>query len=156
MPEIDPTELEIADLGPALKDVEDPDELREMLALEEDGEDRAPVKTLIEDRLEKLEGDDDEVDPEAVDLGELTVADIANMVRDVEDAAVLRDLLEREESGEDRTTAKSQIQSRLDDVEGGDDEDATEVEYVPPEEKHPDLSHPTADNQYVEGTVDGD
>ena len=48
MVEIDPTELEIAELGPKIKDVDDPDELRAMLALEEEGEDRVPVKTLIE------------------------------------------------------------------------------------------------------------
>ncbi len=68
MPDIDPTEHEIAELGPKIKDVDDADELQAMLALEEDGEDRVPVKTLIKDRIEKVESDDDgEIDPEAVD-----------------------------------------------------------------------------------------
>ncbi|RKS83698.1 electron transfer flavoprotein alpha subunit apoprotein [Haloarcula quadrata] len=157
MPDIDPTEHEIAELGPKIKDVDDADELQAMLALEEDGEDRVPVKTLIKDRIEKVESDDDgEIDPEAVDLADLTVADVANMVRDVDDADVLRDLLEREKAGQDRKTAKSQIESRIESVEGTEEaegEAVTEVEYVPPEEKYPELDHPTNDKQWVEGTV---
>jgi len=155
MVEIDPTDHEIAELGPKIKDVGDADELEEMLALEEDGEDRVPVKTLIEDRLEKLEEDDGELDPAEVDLTEQTVADIANMIRDVDDLDVLRDILEREKEGKDRKSAKSQIEKRINNLEE-DDEDIEEVEYVPPEEKHPDLDHPTADKKYVEGTVDGE
>ena len=157
MPEIDPTEHEIAELGPKIKDVDDADELRAMLELEEDGEDRIPVKTLIEDRIEKVESEDDgELDPETVELSDLTVADVANMVRDVDDADVLRDLLEREKAGQDRKTAKSQIESRIESVEGTEEaegEETAEVEYVPPEEKYPDLDHPTNDKQWVEGTV---
>ncbi|MEF8829652.1 MAG: electron transfer flavoprotein subunit alpha/FixB family protein, partial [Haloarcula sp.] len=154
MPEIDPTEHEIAEIGPKIKDVDDADELRAMLELEEAGEDRAPVKTLIEDRIDKVESEDDgEMDPDAVDLSDLTVADVANMVRDIDDADVLRDLLEREEAGQDRKTAKSQIESRIESVEGTDEEDSEETEYVPPEEKYPELDHPTNDKQWVEGTV---
>jgi len=157
MPEIDPTEHEIAELGPKIKDVDDADELRAMLELEKDGEDRIPVKTLIEDRIEKVESEDDgELDPETVELSDLTVADVANMVRDVDDADVLRDLLEREKAGQDRKTAKSQIESRIESVEGTEEaegEVTAEVEYVPPEEKYPDLDHPTNDKQWVEGTV---
>jgi len=153
MVDIDPTEYEIAELGPKIKDVDDADELRAMLELEEGGEDRVPVKTLIEDRIEKVEDEGDgEIDPETVDLATLTVADVANMVREVDDADVLRDLLEREKAGEDRKTAKSQIESRIESVEGTEEE-AGEVEYVPPEEKYPDLDHPTNDKQWVEGTV---
>ncbi|KOX94299.1 electron transfer flavoprotein subunit alpha [Haloarcula rubripromontorii] len=153
MVDIDPTEYEIAELGPKIKDVDDAGELRAMLELEEGGEDRVPVKTLIEDRIEKVEDEGDgEIDPETVDLATLTVADVANMVRDVDDADVLRDLLEREQAGEDRKTAKSQIESRIESVEGTE-EAAGEVEYVPPEEKYPDLDHPTNDKQWVEGTV---
>ncbi|MFC6864979.1 electron transfer flavoprotein subunit alpha/FixB family protein [Halomicroarcula sp. GCM10025817] len=154
MVDIDPTEHEIADLGPKIKDIDDPDELREMLELETGGEDRTPVKTLIESRIEKLEAEDEEVDPETVDLSELTIADIANMVRDVDDGDVLRDILEREKEGENRKGAISQIESRIESVEGTEeDEDAGEVEYVPPEEKYPELDHPTNDKQWVEGTV---
>ncbi|WP_254271477.1 electron transfer flavoprotein subunit alpha/FixB family protein [Haloarcula marina] len=158
MPEIDPTEHEIADLGPKIKDIEDADELREMLALEEDGEDRTPVKTLIESRIEKLEGEDDEeTDPATADLSAMTVADIANMVRDVDDADVLRDILERERDGNDRSSAISQIESRIESIEGSDEDGGeVEVEYVPPEEKYPELDHPTNEKQWVEGTVGGD
>jgi len=156
MVEIDPTEHEIADLGPKIKDIEDADELREMLALEEDGEDRVPVKTLIEDRIEKLEADDEEVDPDEIELAELTVADLANLVRDIEDVDVLEDLLDREKAGKDRKTAKDRIESQIEAITGGDDEGGEELEYVPPEEKHPDLDHPTADKQWVEGLDGGE
>ena len=154
MPEIDPTEHDIAELGPEITDVDDEQELEEMLALERGGEGRDPVLTLIEDRLEKVGDDNEAVDPESVDLAELTVADVANMIRDVEDVEVLRDILEREKAGEDRKGAKSQIEKKIDNLEEDDEE--TEVEYVPPEEKYPDLEHPTNDKPYVEGTVDGE
>ena len=152
MVEIDPTEHEIADLGPKVNSIDDAEELREMLALEADGEDRTPVKTLIESRIDKLEAEDDEDDGLVdADLAELTVAEIANGVRSIDDADILRELLEREKDGKDRAGAISQIESRIESVEGsGDDGDGPE--YVPPEEKYPDLSHPTADKQYVEGT----
>jgi electron transfer flavoprotein alpha subunit len=151
MVDLDPTDHEIADLGPKITDIDDPDELREMLALEEDGEDRAPVKQLIQSRIDATEGDDEEPDPADVDPSELTIADIANMVRDIDDVDVLEDLLEREQDGKDRNGAITQIENRIESVAGTDDEDAIEVEYVPPEEKYPDLEHPTADKQYVEG-----
>jgi len=157
MPDIDPTDHEIAELGPKIKDVDDADELREMLELEADGEDRAPVKTLIESRIENVEGEDEEIDPESVDLSDLTVADIANLVRDIEEVAVLEDMLEREEAGQDRKTAKGQIEDRIESIEGSDDEgDGEQLEYVPPEEKHPDLDHPTADKQWIESLEDAE
>jgi electron transfer flavoprotein alpha subunit len=156
MPEIDPTEHDIAELGPEIKDIDDEQELEEMLALEKGGEGRAPVITLIEDRLEKVTGgDDDGADPSEADLTELTVADVANMVRDVDDVDVLEGMLEREKDGKDRKGAKSQIESRIESIEGSDD-DAGEVEYVPPEEKYPELDHPTADKKYIEGTAGGE
>ncbi|MDS0276271.1 electron transfer flavoprotein subunit alpha/FixB family protein [Halomicroarcula sp. S1AR25-4] len=154
MPAIDPTEYEIAELGPKITDVDDADELHEMLELEEAGEDRAPVKTLIEDRIEKVEAEDDgELDPETVDLTEMTVADIANMVRGVDDADVLRDVLEREREGKERKSAIAQIENRIDSVEGSEEQAGEDVEYVPPEEKYPELDHPTNDKRWVEGTV---
>jgi electron transfer flavoprotein alpha subunit len=156
MADIDPSEYEIAELGPKLKDVEDPDELRAMLDAEEDGEDRAPVTTLIEDRLQKVEAEgDDEGDPQSADLTELSVADVANMVRDVDDADTLRTLLERERDGRDRKSALSQIESRIESVEGSEEREEP-VESVPPEEKYPELDHPTNEKQWVEGTVGGD
>ncbi len=153
MPEIDPTEHEIAELGPKVNQIDDVDELEEMLELETEGEDRVPVKTLLESRIEKLSAEDEEVDPETVDLTELTIADIANMVRDVDDADVLRDMLEREKAGDERKGALSQIESRIESIEGSADDEGEELEYVPPEEKYPELDHPTADKQYVEGTA---
>jgi electron transfer flavoprotein alpha subunit len=155
MPEIDPTDHDIADLGPKVNQVEDPQELEEMLAMERGGEARDPVITLIESRLESVADDDEPQDPLERDLSGMTIADVANMVRDVEEVAVLEELLEREREGENRDGAVSQIENRIQSIEGSDDE-PDEVEYVPPEEKYPDLDHPTADKQYVEGTVGGD
>jgi len=155
MPDIDPTEHDIAELGPKIKDIDDEQELEEMLAVEKGGEGRQPVVTLIEDRLEKVGGDDEELDPGEADLTEMTIADVANMIRDVEDLDVLRDILEREKESKDRKGAKSRIEKKINNLEE-DDGEQTEVEYVPPEEKHPELDHPTADKQYVEGTADGE
>ncbi|MFC6758010.1 MULTISPECIES: electron transfer flavoprotein subunit alpha/FixB family protein [Haloarcula] len=156
MPELDPREYEIADLGPKLKEIEDPDELRAMLELEREGDGRPPVETLIEDRIEKVSGDDDEdLDPETVDLAERSVADVANMVRSIDDADVLRDILERELSGPDRASAITQIEGRIDSLEGSEAHEEP-VDTVPPEEKYPELDHPTNEKQWVEGTIGGD
>jgi len=155
MVDIDPTEHDIAELGPEVNGIDDVDELEEMLALEADGEDRPPVKTLIESRIEDLEEEDEEADPADADLTELTIADIANMVRDVDDTDVLEGLLEREKDGKERTGAITQIENRIEAIEGTDEDEGEDVEYVPPEEKYPDLDHPTADKQYVEGTEGG-
>ena len=149
MPDIDPTEHEIAELSPKINQIEDVEELEEILELEQAGEDRAPVKTVIESRIEKLEAEDEADDPADRDLSEMTVADVANMVRGIDDVSVLEDLLEQEKAGDERKGAISQMESRIESLEGSDD-DGEELEYVPPEEKHPDLDHPTADKQYVE------
>jgi electron transfer flavoprotein alpha subunit len=154
MVELDPTEHEVSELGPEINKIDDLEELQEMLELEADGEDRTPVKTLIESRIETLEEEDEEADPEEVDLTELTIADIANMVRDIDDVDQLEDLLEREKMGKERKGAVSQIEDRIESIEGSEDEDGDEPEYEPPEEKYPDLEHPTADKQYVEGSQD--
>ncbi|WP_280587134.1 electron transfer flavoprotein subunit alpha/FixB family protein [Halorubrum sp. Boch-26] len=156
MVDIDPTEHEIAELGPEVNGVDDLEELAEMLELEREGPDRGPVQTLIESRIETLESEaesgDEAVDPAEVDPAELSIAEVANMVRGVDDPDLLRDLLDRERDGEDRDGAVTRIESRIEAIEGteqGDDEGGPE--YVPPEEKHPDLDHPTADKTYVEG-----
>jgi len=157
MPEIDPTEHDISELGPKVNQIDDEQELEEMLAMEKGGEARDPVITLIESRLETVGGEDEEaVDPAEADLSEMTIAEIANMVRGVDDVDILDGILEREKSGKERKGAITQIENRIEAVRGTSEEDAEEVEYVPPEEKHPDLEHPTADKQYVEGTVDGE
>ena len=151
MVELDPTEHEIADLGPKVNQIDDVDELKEMLALEEDGEDRAPVKTLIESRIETLEEEDEEVDLSEADIGDMTIAELANAIRGVDDADLLRELIEQENTGKERSGAISQLESRIESIEGSGDGDGEELEYVPPEEKYPDLDHPTADKQYIEG-----
>ncbi len=149
--EIDPTDHEIAELGPKLLEIEDAEELEAMLAAEQDGEARAPVITLIEDRIEKVTDDGDEdVD---LDPTELTVADLGNEIRKVNEPDRLRAILEAEKDGENRDTAVRLIENRLDSVEGSEDAD---VEIVPPEEKHPHLDHPTADKQYVNALEDGE
>ena len=152
MVDIDPTEHEIADLTPKVQGIDDVDELEEMLELEADGDDRGPVKTVIQSRIDDLETEDEELDLATVDLSELTIADIANEVRGVDDVELLEDLLEREKEGKERKGAITQIENRIEAVEGSED-DGEELEYVPPEEKYPDLDHPTADKQYVENVT---
>ena len=151
----DPNEFEIAELGPKVKDVEDADDLEEVLEREKEGKNREAVKTLVQSRIDKLhDEDEDAIDYTEVDPGEYTVAELANLVRDVDDPEALTGMLEREEGGEDRSTAIDRIQSRLDQLQSSEGDEA--AEYVPPEEKHPDLDHPTADKQYVHGVEDGE
>jgi|GEM_PF-48128 len=148
---LDPGEYEMAELGPALQDIEDLDGLRAILAAEEAGEDRAPAKTLIESRIEKFEADDD-ADEGGIDLAEDSVADIANALRSMEDLDALKSLLEEEEAGEDRNAVTNQIQNRIDAVEGSDEEAEAQL---PPEEKYPELDHPTADKRHVRALDEG-
>ena len=153
MVEIDPNEYEIAELGPKIKDVDDREELEAMLAAEEAGEDRPPVKTLIQSRIDKLA--DDGGDGE-IDLEEMGMADLANAIRSIDDPDRLRDLLAEEEAGQDRDTIKQQFENRLESLEGDDGEaDETATERDSPEERHPDLDHPTEDKQYVHALEGG-
>jgi len=151
---LDPSEYTIAELGPEIEDVEDLDELREILAAEEDGKDRAGAKTLIESRIEKF-ADDDDADDEW-DPADLSPAEVGNRIKDVDDEARLREILEDEEAGEDRGSVKSLIENRIDSVAGSDEEDTETEAAKSPEERHPDLDHPTADKQYVSELADGD
>jgi len=151
----DPNEFEIAELGPKVKDVEDPEDLEAVLEREKEGKNRAGVKTLVQSRIDKLhDEDEDAIDYDELDPSEYTVAEMANLVRDVDDVEALEGMLEREAAGQDRSTAKDRIQSRLDQLQSSDEGEAEER--VPPEEKHPELDHPTADKQYVHGIEDGD
>jgi len=152
MPEIDPSEYDIAELGPKLKEIEAVEELEAILDAEREGQDRSNVVTLIESRIEKLSEDDDETGD--LDPTELSVAELGNAIRNIEDAEELEAILEAETAGDDRDSAKSLIQKRIESVQGsGDEGDAEEA--LPPEEKHPDLDHPTADKQYVKALEDG-
>ncbi len=154
MPEIDPTDHDISELGPKINGVEDVDELEAMLELEAEGEDRQPVKTVIESRIEKLT-DDGEDETGEIDLAEQSAADVGNLVRDIDEIADLEELIEQEEAGQDRDTVKSLIESRIDSLQGSDDEGG-EIEILPPEEAHPHLDHPTADKRHVRSLEDGD
>ncbi|QSG03624.1 electron transfer flavoprotein subunit alpha/FixB family protein [Natranaeroarchaeum sulfidigenes] len=150
MVEIDPTEYDISELGPKIKDVEDLEELEAMLDLEADGEDRVPVKTLIESRIEALSEDDGDGDEDA-DITELSTADAANLIRDIDDPERLEELQEIEEAGENRDTVLRLIGQQLDSVLGSEE---TDIEIEPPEEAHPHLDHPTADKAHVR-SLDG-
>ncbi len=152
--EVDPTEYEIAELGPKIKDIDDPDELEEMLAAEEAGEDRPPVKTLIQSRIDKLSEDEEEGDGD-IDLDEMGLADLANAIKSMDDTERLRSLLEEEREGENRDTIVRQFENRLESLEGADDDGEVE-ERESPEERHPDLDHPTEDKQYVHALEDGE
>ena len=160
MTEFDPGEYDIAELGPAIQEIEDIEALETILERERDGEDRVGAKTLIESRIEKFTADD-ESDDDGVDLAGMSAADVGNAVRDMDEIADLEDLIERERAGEDRDSVVSLIESRIEslteddeDAEEGDAEAASDPD-LPPEEKHPELDHPTADKQYVSELRDG-
>ena len=150
---LDPAEYDIAEFGPAIKGVEDPDELEAVLAAEEGGEDRDNVKTLIESRIEKVTEDAEEGEDE-IDPGELSTAELGNALQGIDDEKRLQEVLDAEKAGEDRSAATNLIENRIDSVQ--EEEEVGEIEVVPPEEKHPDLDHPTADKQYVKAIENGD
>ncbi len=152
----DPGEFEVADLGPKLKDIDDVDELKAILEREERGQNRPQVITLIESRVEKYEGEDEEVDADELDLSEMSTADVGNAIRSIEDVEQLEALLEQEVEGKDRSGVKGLIESRIESVEGADeDEEGDEAVVQTPEEKHPELDHPTADKRHVRALEDG-
>jgi electron transfer flavoprotein alpha subunit len=148
---LDPSEYTISELGPAIQEVEDVDELEAILETEKAGEDRVGAKKLIESRIEKFTEDDEESGE--LDLSEMSPADVGNELPNIDDVERLEALLEREKAGEDRSSVKTLIEDRIESVSGG--EEGETAERVPPEEKYPDLDHPTADKQYVEDLEDG-
>lgn len=150
---LDPSDYEISELGPALRDIEDVEELETILAAEESGDDRAPVKTLVQSRIDKLEEEDEEVDADDLDPGAFTLAELGNTIRNVDDPDQLTAILDAEAEGKDRKGAKDLIEKRIDAVT--QDEDREEIERLPPEEKHPHLDHPTEDKQYVTALTGG-
>ncbi|WP_336363100.1 electron transfer flavoprotein subunit alpha/FixB family protein [Halalkalicoccus salilacus] len=153
MVELDPRDYEIAELGPKVRDVEDLADLEEMLELEEGGPNREDVKTLLVSRIKKVEAEDEEEDAGEVDPSEHTVAELGNLIRKIDDVDELEVLLEEEKKGQDRKTARRLIEQQLDSVRGS--EEGEERERLSPEEKHPDLDHPTADKQYVSALEGG-
>jgi len=156
VPEIDPSEHTIQELGPLVNDVDDVAELEAILEAERDGEDRAGAVTILENRIESLAEDDEgggEFDPD-----EYSPAEIGNRVRDVDDVAELEAILEAETAGEDRSSVKNLIENRIDSLQGSDEEEGEGDEEEPetPEERHPHLDHPTADKAHVRALEDGD
>ncbi|ELZ83117.1 electron transfer flavoprotein subunit alpha [Haloferax elongans ATCC BAA-1513] len=151
MTDFDPGDYEIAELGPAIKDIDDVAELEEILQKEHRGENRAGAIALIESRIEKFSEDDEEpADADSLDLSGMSAADVGNALQDIDDISDLESLLEREESGEDRGSVKRLIQNRIDSVQGSDEEAAeAEIDERPPEERHPNLDHPTRDKRHV-------
>jgi electron transfer flavoprotein alpha subunit len=155
MPELDPTEHTIQELGPKIQGIDDVEELRAILEAEQEGEDRTGAKTVIESRIEKLEEEDEEMEG-LPDLTDMSTAEAANAIRDIDDPDDLQELLDIEEAGEDRGGVKTQIQNRLDSVtEDEDAEEGEEEEAETPEERHPHLDHPTADKRHVRAVEDG-
>ena len=148
---LDPSDYTIQELGPALADVEDVDELEAILEAERDGQARKGAVALIESRIEKFAGGDG-ADGE-IDLGSMSTADVANALRSIDDPEELQGLLERETAGKDRAGVKRQIENRLESVAEGDEEGEGPRS---PEERHPDLDHPTADKRHVRALDDGD
>ena len=151
MPDVDPADHDITELGPLLNDVEDADELRAILDAERTGRDRDPVVTLIQSRIDAVSGTDDG-DPGEIDPAEHSPAELGNLVRDTEEPERLEALLVAEETGENRSSAKTVIENRLETVRGGDREDS---EVASPEQRHPELDHPTADKRHVRALEGG-
>jgi electron transfer flavoprotein alpha subunit len=151
--DFDPGEYTIQELGPAIKEIEDLEELETILEKEKGGDDRVGATKLIESRIEKF-AQEDEADEGEVDPTEMSPAEMGNALRTIDDLDLLQELIEKEESGEDRDSVKRLIQNRIDSVGGSEEGEATAD--LPPEEKYPDLDHPTEDKQYVEGAVDGE
>jgi electron transfer flavoprotein alpha subunit len=149
--DFDPNEYEMAELGPAVKDVDDVVALKAILDKEKEGQNRPGAIALIESRIEKYEGEDEDVDTGELDLAEMSTADVGNAIQSIEDVDELRTLLEQEEAGEDRSGVKRLIESRIDSVAGSEEaaDEEAELDERPPEERHPDLSHPTADKRHV-------
>ncbi|XVH31689.1 electron transfer flavoprotein subunit alpha/FixB family protein [Haloferacaceae archaeon DSL9] len=153
MPAIDPNEYEIAELGPAIKDIDDLGDLEAILDAEREGEARPGAITLIESRIEKFAAEEPTEDAD-FDLAEMTAAEVGNAIMGLDEPDVLESLLEQEREGENRDSVVRLIENRLDSV-SGDGEEAEPTERQRPEERHPDLDHPTADKQYVKALQDG-
>ncbi len=156
---LDPNEHTIQELGPALKDIEDVSELDEILQKEHRGENRSGAIALIESRIEKFSEDEDEEADGEVELAGMSVADVGNAVRGIDEVEELEALLEQEEANEDRDSVKRLINQRIDSVQGSDEDEGEEAEAdeepQTPEERHPDLDHPTADKQHVRALSGG-
>ncbi|MFB6148371.1 MAG: electron transfer flavoprotein subunit alpha/FixB family protein [Halobacteriales archaeon] len=153
-PPFDPNEFDISELGPKVQDIEDVDALEALLAAEEAGEDRVGAKQLIESRIEKFSEDDEEVDVDELDPSEHSPAEMGNLVRDIDEIEELERLLEAEKAAEDRSSVKNVIENRMESVQGSEESDEEQKD-LPPEEKYPELDHPTNDKRHVRALDDG-
>ncbi|UPM43559.1 electron transfer flavoprotein subunit alpha/FixB family protein [Halocatena salina] len=153
MAEIDPSEYTIAELGPEIKEIEDVATLEEILEIERNDKDRQGAKTLLESRIEKFSEDDD-TDGGDLDLTEMSVADLGNALQDIDEMKTLESLLERETDGQNRDSAIRLIENRIDSVAGSDEADVEQTQRSP-EEKYPELDHPTADKAHVRALENG-
>ena len=156
-PDVDPNEYDISELGPKLQAVEDVEELRAMLEAEAAGKDRAPVKTLLESRIEKLTAEPET--PGEVDPTGMSAAEVGNAIQGLDDVERLEAILAAEEAGEDRDSVKRLLSNRIDSItaedDDGDGEGGEPEERASPEERHPDLDHPTADKRHVRALENG-
>ncbi|RRJ29201.1 electron transfer flavoprotein subunit alpha/FixB family protein [Halocatena pleomorpha] len=153
MAELDPSEYTIAELGPEIKEIEDVATLEEVLEAERNTKDREGAKTLLESRIEKFSEDDD-ADVGDLDLSEMSVADLGNALQDIDEMETLESLLEREAEEQNRDSATRLIESRIDSVAGSGESDIEQTQQSP-EEKHPELDHPTADKGHVRALENG-
>lgn len=149
---LDPTEYEISELGPKVNQIDDVEELEAILEAEEAGDDRGPVKTLVQSRIDSLT-EEEEPAPDEVDPDELTLAELGNIVRKIDEVEELEAILAAERDGKDRSGAADLIENRIDSIT--QDEDEGEQVIQSPEEKHPHLDHPTADKKHVRALEDG-
>ncbi len=146
----DPNAHSIPEIGAAIKEIENVATLKTILDLEKTGENRANAVILIGSRIKKFSETSKE---EKLDPRELSIAGMANAIRRIEDADELRALLAQEGLGENRVSVKKQIQNKIESIEGITIDEP--VEYVPPEEKYPYLSHPTSDKKHVRSLKEG-
>ncbi|MFB6197852.1 MAG: electron transfer flavoprotein subunit alpha/FixB family protein, partial [Halobacteriaceae archaeon] len=130
---LDPNEYTIQELGPAIKDIDDIDELKEILNAEREGEDRAGAKQLIQSRIDKFSEEADETEEE-LDPTEMSPAEVGNALQDLDDVEELREFLEAERAGEDRSSVVSLIENRIESVAGSEESEETVAET--PEERH--------------------
>lgn len=147
MPDFDPSEYTIQELGPAIADIEDVDKLEAILEAEQAGDARKGAIALIESRIEKFTADDEPAS-DNLDPSEMSLADIGNAIRRIDDPNDLERLLDAEEASQNRDSAKRLITNRLESIRGSEETEEEEAALTP-EEKHPDLDHPTADKHHV-------
>jgi electron transfer flavoprotein alpha subunit len=152
MPDIDPGEYDIAELGPEIQAIDDVAELEAILEAERAGENRDPVVTVIESRIESLSEEEEAADGD-IDPAEFSPAELGNRVRKLDDVDELETLLAAEEAGENRDSVVGLIENRIDSVQGSEEEGEGGVRS--PEEKYPELDHPTADKRHVRALEDG-